>query len=41
MEIINLKFTSLDLIIERLVSNLIKVQKLNVVENITYRSKVG
>lgn len=40
MEIINLKFTSPDLLIERLVSNLIKVEKLSVVENITYRSKV-
>lgn len=39
MEIISLKFTSPDLLSERLVSNLIKVQKLNVVENITYRSK--
>lgn len=40
MEIISLKFTSPDLLIERLVSNLIKVQNLNDIENITYRSKL-
>lgn len=40
MEIINLQFTCPALLIERLVSNRIKVQKLNAVENITYRTKV-